>query len=43
MSGELGVEMPITEQVYNILYKNLPAKEAVHNLMTREITAERFE
>jgi glycerol-3-phosphate dehydrogenase (NAD(P)+) len=30
------VEMPITEQVYNVLFNNLPPKEAVQNLLTRE-------
>jgi len=30
------IDMPITEQVYNILYTNLSPKEAVNILMTRE-------
>jgi glycerol-3-phosphate dehydrogenase (NAD(P)+) len=30
-----GVEMPITEQVYAILHDGKPAKEAIHELMTR--------
>lgn len=35
-SLELGVEMPITEQVYRILYKGLEPKEAVHILLGRQ-------
>lgn len=30
------IDMPITEQVYNILYNNLSPKDAVNILMTRE-------
>ncbi len=32
---ELGVEMPITEQIYQVLYKGLDPKTAVHNLLDR--------
>lgn len=35
LAREYGVEMPITEECYNILYKGTSAKEAIHNLMTR--------
>ena len=35
LSKKLGVEMPITEHVYKILYERLPAKEAVISLMSR--------
>ena len=35
LAKEYGVEMPITEECYNILYNGAPAKEAIHNLMTR--------
>jgi glycerol-3-phosphate dehydrogenase (NAD(P)+) len=31
-----GVEMPITEQIYLVLYNNLPPREAVFNLMRRD-------
>ncbi len=31
-----GVEMPITEQIYLVLYDNLPPREAVFNLMSRD-------
>ncbi len=34
------VDMPISEQVYRILYEELPAKEAVHNLLARHIKSE---
>ena len=35
-----GVEMPITEKVYQILYENKPARQAVLELMTRDLKAE---
>jgi glycerol-3-phosphate dehydrogenase (NAD(P)+) len=34
------VEMPITEQVYNVLFNNLNPKLAVHNLLNRDPKAE---
>lgn len=34
------VDMPITEQVYNVLFHNLDPKQAVQNLLTREQRAE---
>lgn len=34
------IEMPITEEVYNILYKNKPARDAVYELMTRRLKGE---
>lgn len=36
LSGRLGVEMPITEQVYKVLYENKPAKEAALALLGRD-------
>ena len=39
-STELGVEMPITEQVYRILYKSLEPRTAVHALLSRQQKAE---
>lgn len=39
-SAELGVEMPITEQVYRILYESLEPKSAVHALLSRQQKAE---
>lgn len=35
-----GIEMPIVETVYHILYDNLPPQEAVRNLMNREKKSE---
>ena len=40
VAQRLGVVMPISEQVYRVLYEGAPAKEAVHALMTRTIRAE---
>ena len=39
-SRELGVDMPITEQVYRMLYEDLPAIDAVRNLLLRSQKAE---
>ena len=39
-SGELGVEMPITEQIYRILYESLEPRTAVHALLSRQQKAE---
>ncbi|MCF6353797.1 MAG: NAD(P)-dependent glycerol-3-phosphate dehydrogenase [Candidatus Polarisedimenticolaceae bacterium] len=36
----LGVDMPITEQVYRILYEGLDPKEAVQRLLARSVKAE---
>lgn len=36
----LGVEMPITREVYEILHENKPVREAVTGLMMRELKAE---
>ena len=38
-----GVEMPITEAVYEVLFENLPPREAVTNLMTRPLKAEAWQ
>lgn len=43
LAGKLGVEMPITEQVYLVLYEDKPARQAVIDLMTRELKAEGME
>lgn len=40
LARRLGVEMPITEQVYRVLYEDKPAREAVIELMTRDLKAE---
>jgi len=40
LSRKLGVEMPISHDVYHILYEDLSPKEAVHRLMTRDLKQE---
>lgn len=40
VSGRLGVEMPICEQVYRILYEAVAPRDAVGALMNRELKAE---
>ncbi len=37
---ELGIEMPITEQTYRVLYEGLDPRQAVHNLLARQMRAE---
>jgi len=41
LSEQLGVDMPITQEVYAMLYENKPALKAVVDLMTRPMRAER--
>jgi glycerol-3-phosphate dehydrogenase (NAD(P)+) len=41
LACKLGIEMPITDQVYNVLYEGVSAKQAMHNLMERELRHER--
>jgi len=36
----MGVEMPITEQVYQILYEGKRPKDAVKELMSRKLKME---
>lgn len=36
VSKKYNVEMPITEQVYHVLFDGLEPKQAVHNLLTRD-------
>lgn len=40
LSRKLNVEMPISHEIYHILYDDLSPKEAVHRLMTRELRHE---
>lgn len=40
LAKKIGVEMPIIEQMYQMLYENKPAREAVLELMTRNLKAE---
>lgn len=41
LAVRFGVEMPITEKVYQILYEEKPARQAVLELMTRDLKSER--
>ena len=40
LSRRLGIEMPISHEVYHILYDDVSPKEAVHRLMTRDLKHE---
>jgi glycerol-3-phosphate dehydrogenase (NAD(P)+) len=40
LSSRLGVEMPISRQTYRILYEELPPREALYELMARELKSE---
>lgn len=40
LSRKLGVEMPICHEIYRILYEDLPPKDAVYRLMTRDLRHE---
>jgi glycerol-3-phosphate dehydrogenase (NAD(P)+) len=40
LSRKLQVEMPISEEVYHILYEDLAPKEALYRLMTRDLKQE---
>ncbi|HTN52068.1 MAG TPA: NAD(P)H-dependent glycerol-3-phosphate dehydrogenase [Anaeromyxobacter sp.] len=40
LARRLGVEMPITETIYRVLYENVPPRESVTQLMMRETKPE---
>jgi glycerol-3-phosphate dehydrogenase (NAD(P)+) len=40
LSRQLAVEMPISHAIYHVLYEDLPAREAVFQLMTRDLKHE---
>lgn len=40
LSKEYGIEMPITEQIYQVIYRNGKAEDAVKNLMSRRMKNE---
>jgi glycerol-3-phosphate dehydrogenase (NAD(P)+) len=40
LGRKLGVELPITEEVYRVLYEDKPAKQALVDLMTRPLKHE---
>ncbi len=40
LAQKLNVDMPITEQIYRVLYEQLPPADAVNNLMGRQLRSE---
>ena len=42
LAGRLGVEMPLVEGVYSILYEGVEPREALARLMAREPKPERW-
>ncbi len=40
LAGEYKIELPIIEQCYEILYKNIPASDAIDNLLGRPLRRE---
>ncbi|NTW52227.1 MAG: NAD(P)H-dependent glycerol-3-phosphate dehydrogenase [Chlorobiaceae bacterium] len=42
LTTRLGVEMPITRAVYEMLFENKPAQQAIMDLMTREPKSENY-
>ena len=42
LAGKMGVEMPILEQIYLVLYKNKPCNEAVGDLLSRSLKQEQW-
>lgn len=40
LAARLGIDMPITDIIYRIIYEGLPPAEGMHRLMTREPTSE---
>jgi len=40
LSHRVGVDMPISRAVYEVLYENLSPKDAVFQLMTRDLKDE---
>jgi glycerol-3-phosphate dehydrogenase (NAD(P)+) len=40
LARRMGVEMPITDKLYQVLYEGKPVREAVIELMTRDLKAE---
>jgi glycerol-3-phosphate dehydrogenase (NAD(P)+) len=42
LSKKQGVEMPIADAMYNVLYEGLSMKDAIHSLMSRDLRAEQL-
>lgn len=40
LSKKLGLDMPITDQVYQVVHQNKPARDAVRDIMTRDLKPE---
>ena len=40
LASKVNIEMPITDAIYNILYNNTPAKDAVMQLLSRQAKSE---
>ena len=40
LSRKLGVDMPISHEIYQVLYEDVPPKEALFRLMTRDLRPE---
>ncbi len=40
LSRKLGVDMPITHEIYRVLYEDVPPKDALFRLMTRDLKHE---
>ena len=40
LAQQLGIDMPITETIYKVLYENLDAKTGILDIMRRETRAE---
>ena len=40
VAARAGVEMPICEGIYQVLYQGIPAQDTVRSLMTRPIKSE---
>ena len=40
LSQRMGIDLPITEEVYRVLYEDKPAKKALYDLMTRPLKHE---
>jgi glycerol-3-phosphate dehydrogenase (NAD(P)+) len=40
LAGRLGVEMPIVDAVYRVLYEAAPAKAMVEELLSRQLKSE---
>jgi glycerol-3-phosphate dehydrogenase (NAD(P)+) len=40
LSKTIGVEMPLTEQIYFVLYEGKDIESAIHDLMTRSLKPE---